>query len=548
MSVDLQCFKDSALSFLNQEIDNSEKASAIMGGLSFVSNTLGLKGANKLLDKLPKGSVAKSVRSQLADFEALTTTVTSSVENLVNFGLQDIFTLYEGDDPATGITGTAYKYLMSVLTTNSNFTYSMSKRASRAVSNASKNRVALSGEIIKTIGEIRTVRQDIPNNTGALAKAPNEAAEAVAADLKAAKSLMGSTATRIQANRLDRTVATYNRSVEYMSSALDGLKIGSGSFRLSEYFRLRTNLKIAIDKYTEIDLEVSNGIGYFENSESDFDAGKEQVGSIESEYLRQILNRLSALIENIEKTLEKENEDLTLELFQEWTEELLAIYTLSHTVFDQEVIQSTGNPENENKQKYDQLKTALSSYKSQIQNDLKFISDLIKLPDLYTLYIKGKISDSELRAIESTLIARLQEVSAADQQYVADEAVFNPIEEELLGFVLASARRAGLDNVTNSIIRGDIGTLFGSLTAELGASASQAAACLGKDLDLIPNLETRAALLDINTSVQNVFRNRQLAGAVRENAFKGAKNNVDRTINQLKAKVESLNAFDPTKF
>jgi hypothetical protein len=549
-NIDLQRFQKTASKFLQDEIDKQEDAKISIGGINFSAKTIAKDAVGSLINKGPKG-LSKSINTHLAELGNQTTSIFDTLKSAVNIDLKKIlsgFNLPSTNKLSNSIESSLLQVL-SGISNNPSIVYNMAKNGAKEASKNAKERIGIASQIIKIIADIRAVRSTLQVPT--FSKSPLEAASAVASNLNSAKSFLVIVQSGFEASRdpkleakVIRREASYNKALELMSDALDELKIGTAQFKLPEYMKLRLDFKVLIGKFSKLDSDIQTTISNVVNAEEDFEAEKTKIGAIEGAYVREVFNRLCVLVQNVDATVKKGNDALALNTFADWTNTLLAIYTLAHNAFDKDVEAATTVVTGTDKLSYSSIATSYQTLQPQV-NAEDLVGDMTFLAELYFNVLRSTtFTEAFVKEKEDEITSKLSTLAQLDQQIVSENNSFNPTLTDILGVLLSVTGGSGLDKIADSIKLGSVSGLFGLLTERLGSSAAEAAGFLGDGLLSGADAEVRETLLRANARIQGIQRKRQIAGTIREKLADDAEKALDKDLlrnNKLKAEIEGLN-------
>jgi hypothetical protein len=549
-NIDLKRFQKTASKFLQDEIDKQEDAKISIGGINFSAKTIAKDAVSSLINKGPKG-LSKSINTHLVELGNQTTSIFDTLKGAVNTDLKKILSGFNlpSTNKLSNSVQSSFLQILSGVSNNPSIVYNMAKNGSKEASKNAKERISIASQIIKIIANIRAVRSTLQVPT--FSKSPLEAASAVASNLSSAKSFLVIVQSGFEASRdpkleakVIRREASYNKALELMSDALDELKIGTAQFKLPEYMKLRLDFKVLISKFSKLDSDIQTTISNVIKAEEDFEVEKTKIGAIEGAYVREVFNRLSVLIQNVEATVEKGNDALALNTFADWTNTLLAIYTLAHNAFDKDVEAATTVVTGADKLSYSSISTSYQTLQPQV-NAEDLVGDMTFLAELYFNVLRSTtFTEAFVKEKEDEITSKLSTLAQLDQQIISENNSFNPTLTDILGVLLSVTGGSGLDKIADSIKLGSVSGLFGLLTERLGSSAAEAAGSLGDGLLSGVDTEVRETLLRANARIQGIQRKRQIAGTIREKLADDAEKALDKDLlsnNKLKAEIEGLN-------
>lgn len=529
----LECFRDSAIKFLQEEINKNVRAKDSIAGLQFSASAIANDAVSGLLTKGPVG-FTKSISQHVTEFAKQTTGFADQLINNVGGDLKNIFTrIKSAGDLISNSPDSAMYGILSTMTSNPALIYSLVKNAFNRSSRLANQRITLSSNIINKINNIRSVRvQIIPGD------APTTDPESAADE---ALDLINSSIIFLKRaiNSSGRLPTIYTIALEKMSQALDKLKIGSGQFLLQEYLQLKKEYEELISDFSNIDLDIKDSNNIAKNAEEDYESTKDGVRTIESKYIKEVMSRMIQLSRDIKAVLDKNNDKLTLSKYEIWASQLLSIYSLAHVAYDKDIQSNVSNASNPDKIAYQSAKTSLES----IENDLDADPIIVKLNDLNELYFSflfGLVPENSIHSLEEDIKKDLVLLSQSDQQLVSIDTGFNPPILEILTILSTTTKDSGLNLISDAITKGSVGGLFGLLEESLGSSAAKAAGCLSQYLLDVDNEETRNVLLRANSRMQGIQRKRQLAGAIRQGNFDRASRSIDESIRNTQQLTEQL--------
>jgi hypothetical protein len=538
----LECFKDLASNILQDEIQLNERAKRVAGSVAISTGLIKSDSVVKLIGKPSRGNFL-SIQEHLNDLESVTQDLSNTIGSAIEDSLGDVINAFgRFPDEVTDTVESNFLSVLSIFSSNKSAAYGMAKNATKKASNDAKVRIEKASDIINLINNIRQVRSAITPASGSFVIRPQDAAALSRDNLTEAKGIIQIVSKDLDTNPADRKLFTYDRALEKISVAIDNLKIGANNFKISEYLQLKAEITVAIEEFVKLDIDIDTAVKNFQRIETDYEQNKNKVGETENTFLKELLDKLCVLIDNINAVIEKDSDELAVDQMLAWSQQAVVIYALAHQVFDREIEQSIEDPDNEDKQQYDATKVVVDNNQSKATD--AFLADLTSLPDLYLNFLFGKFTNAEVTAREESVKATLVQLSQEDQNLVDANSGFNPTELIILGTMLSFADRAGLDSVADAILTGNLGGLLGSLTTQFGSQASEAAACLGSSVQLVEDLEARQFLQNVNATVQGIHKNRQLAGSTRENAFKKAEEKINDRIELLQSQRNRLDNLD----
>jgi hypothetical protein len=531
----LLCFKNEAESFLQQEIDAQEDSKLSIGNITFSAKEMATIAKDALIKKGPRGSF-KSVADHIADMTGNTSNFLTEVQKKTFEDLKDflyVFNTTDNNKISDSITAT-YNTLLSGVSSSSSIVYELAKNSSKKNSDDAKTRISLSNQIINIINRMTELRADML--LPAIVEDPLTSAEHIESNLSSAKSLLTIVLSGLDANsgaKITRREASYNKSMELMSDSLDEMKIGAGQFLLSEYMKLRLDLKVLIGKFEKIDIDINDTINNFVLAETDYISRKDNIGNTEAKYVKEVFDMLSLLLDHVRAVLKKNNNTVTLDQFNKWSIELLSIYTIAHSALDKDTEQSleSGSTSKDlykvSKTSYESIQPYVSA--SALVGDLKFLADLYFSILRSTTYTALQVSEKE-----KDIISRLVKLSQYDQQLVDINQSYTPTITDILAVLMASTNSSGLDVLNSAISTGNVGKVFDSLTKDFGSTAYKASVCLKDSIADISDVQLKETLLNVNAKIQAIQRNRQIAGSVSENLSNDSIKSIDSDIQSLK--------------
>lgn len=532
----LKCFKSQAIEFLDKEIDSHEEAKASLFGFQLSASSIASDAFGGLVNKGAKGAT-KSIEQHLGEFAKNTTNFFDKYQSTTTSNLKNAFTAFSKTvDKLNGGTDSSLIGIIASLASNESVVYAMAKNGSTKSSRLAGERVTVSSNLINTINEMATLRQDVGQD--ALSQTPETAAEAIRVSVNNAISLLS--LISVSSSRLP---VTYNRALSELNEALDLLKIGAGEFTLHEYMRLRLDYKLYVLQFSEIDLDLQTSIDTVMAAESDYEENKDNIIEAENKYIDEVIKLLKEFSRDVKAAIDKDTDNVVLEMFPEWSNELMAIYSMAYGAYDEGVESAVKDPANPDKKAYESLSTTYGTLKDDLDKQ-----DLVRLMNVlaedYFSFLNGDITEQAISAKESVILEELLEVAQNDQLLIDAGNAYNVTIMEILAVIATSTGRAGLDKISDAIGSGDVSGLFGALTENLGSTASGTAACLGASIGDLSDPQTRDLMLRVNTRVQAIQRKKQLVGALRDGNLDSAIRSVDSTISRTKRLREQLAATE----